>query len=80
MPAYSAGVYPYADVHEYIRRAYDAFGPERVFWGTDLTKLPCSYREAVTMFTEELPWLKGADREWVMGRGLCQWLGWPIPE
>jgi hypothetical protein len=29
------------------------------------------------MFTEELPWLKGADLEGVMGRGLSDWLGWP---
>jgi hypothetical protein len=28
------------------------------------------------MFTEELPWLKGPDLEWVMGRGLCEWIGW----
>src|SRR5439155_23962900 len=29
--------------------------------------MPCSYRQCVTMFTEELPWLKGRDPErgWV---------------
>ena len=48
-----------------------------MFWGTDWTRLPCPYRQAVTMFTEELPWLKGADLEGVMGRGLSAWLGWP---
>jgi hypothetical protein len=31
------------------------------------------------MFTEELPWLRGDDLEWVMGRGICEWLGWPLP-
>jgi hypothetical protein len=30
----------------------------------------------VTLFTEELPWLKGRDLELVMGRGVCDWLGW----
>jgi L-fuconolactonase len=30
------------------------------------------------LFTEELPWLSAADQEWVMGRGVCAWLGWPI--
>jgi hypothetical protein len=48
-----------------------------MFWGTDWTRLPCSYRQAVTMFTEELPWLEGADLEGVMGRGVSRWLGWP---
>jgi hypothetical protein len=28
------------------------------------------------MFTEELPWLQGNDRELVMGQGVCDWLGW----
>ncbi len=31
------------------------------------------------MFTEELPFLSAADKEWVMGRGLCEWLGWGLP-
>jgi len=30
------------------------------------------------MFTEEMPWLKGQDLESVMGRGVCEWLGWKI--
>jgi hypothetical protein len=28
------------------------------------------------MFTEELPWLHGADLDLVMGRGFCDWIGW----
>jgi L-fuconolactonase len=31
------------------------------------------------MFTEELPWLQGRDKELVMGRGVCEWLGWKPP-
>jgi hypothetical protein len=49
-----------------------------MFWGTDLTRLPCTYRQAITLFTEELPWLSAADQEWVMGRAVCDWLSWPI--
>ncbi|MEY4793705.1 MAG: hypothetical protein RL724_641, partial [Pseudomonadota bacterium] len=26
----------------------------------------------------ELPWLKGQDLEWVMGRAVCEWLGWNL--
>jgi len=66
-------------LHGYLRQVYDAFGPKRMFWGADLSRLPCTYRQGVTMFTEELPWLHGADLEWVMGRGLCEWLGWTLP-
>ena len=79
MPSLSAEGYPFRDLHPYIEQLVDAFGPRRTFWGTDLTRMPCTYRECVSLFTEELPWLRGADLEWVMGRGVCEWLGWPMP-
>jgi predicted TIM-barrel fold metal-dependent hydrolase len=79
LPRYSTEPYPYRGLHPYIRRVFDAFGPRRMFWGTDLTSLPCSYGQAVTFFTEELPWLSASDQEWVMGRGAGAWLGWPLP-
>ena len=78
-PSYSSEPYPYRNIHEYIRQIFDAFGPQRCFWGTDITRMPCSYRECVTMFTEELPWLKGRELELVMGRAVCDWLGWKTP-
>jgi len=78
LPCYTSESYPYRWLHPHIRRVYDAFGPKRMFWGTDLSRLPCTYRQAVTLFTEELDWLSAQDQEWIMGRGLCEWLGWPL--
>jgi len=78
LPRYSSEAYPYRRLHPYLKQVFDAFGPRRFFWGTDMTGIPCTYRQAVTLFTEELPWLQGADRELVMGRALCDWLSWPI--
>ena len=75
-PSYSSHPYPYRNIHQYIRQIYEAFGPQRCFWGTDITRMPCSYRQCVTMFTEELPWLQGRDQELVMGEAICDWLGW----
>ena len=75
-PFFTAEKYPFPFLHEHIRKAFDAFGPKRTFWGTDLSRLPCTYRQGVTLFTEELPWLKGKDLEDVMGRGVCDGLGW----
>jgi len=40
--------------------------------------MPCTYYECITLFTQHLPWLTGEDLEWVMGRGVCEWLGWPL--
>lgn len=77
LPCVATDAYPYRSVHDRIHAVFDAFGPHRLFWGTDLTQLPCSYREAVAMFTETMPWLRGPDLEDVMGRALCRWLDWP---
>ena len=78
-PSYSSEPYPYRNIHTYLQQIVDAFGPRRCFWGTDITRMPCSYRQCVTMFTEELAWLKGRDLELVMGQAICAWLGWQRP-
>jgi predicted TIM-barrel fold metal-dependent hydrolase len=75
-PHYSTEPYPFRNIHDGLHRIYDAFGPKRFFWGTDITRMPCSWRQCITFFTEELPWLKGEELNDVMGRGLCEWVGW----
>jgi predicted TIM-barrel fold metal-dependent hydrolase len=75
-PHYSTEGYPFRNIQDGLHRIFDAFGPKRFFWGTDITRMPCSYRQCVTFFTEELPWLKGRELEDVMGRGLCAWIDW----
>ena len=76
LACYTDEPYPFRGLQAHVRRVYDAFGPQRMFWGTDLSRLPCAYRQAVTLFTEEMPWLGPGDLEWIMGRGVCEWLGW----
>ncbi len=78
LPCFTEETYPFPGLHKHIRRVFDAFGPERMFWGTDWTRLPCSWREAVNLFTEELPWLTAQDKDLIMGRAICQWLDWPL--
>jgi predicted TIM-barrel fold metal-dependent hydrolase len=78
LPCYSSEPYPYKGLHPIIRQVFDAFGPQRMFWGTDISRLPCSYRQAVTMVTDELPFLSADDKEWVMGKAVCAWLDWPL--
>ena len=78
MPSLSKEPYPFRDLHPHIRALVDAYGPQRVFWGTDLTRMPCTYYECIHLFTEHLPWLKGDDLASVMGRGICEWLDWPL--
>jgi hypothetical protein len=55
-----------------------AWGPRRVFWGSDMTRLPCPYSECVRLFTEALEGPSREDLKWIMGDAICDWLGWPI--
>jgi predicted TIM-barrel fold metal-dependent hydrolase len=77
-PAYSFEPYPYRDMAPYIRRCFDAFGPRRCFWGTDMTNsfTKATYRQRVTHFTEGLDFLSEDDKDWIMGRAILARLGW----
>ena len=75
-PGYSAEPYPFPIMQGYLKQIFDAFGPQRTFWGTDITKMKCSWRQCATMFTEALPWLCAADQRLVMGEAVCAWWGW----
>lgn len=75
-PGYSSEDYPFPVLCGYVRQIYDAFGPDRMFWGTDITKMPCSWEQCITMFTEEMPWLSDSDKTLIMGEALSSWWGW----
>jgi predicted TIM-barrel fold metal-dependent hydrolase len=77
-PAYSSEPYPYRDMAPHIRRCFEAFGPRRCFWGTDMTNSfgKASYRQRVTHFTETLDFLSEDDKDWIMGRAILTRLGW----
>ena len=51
------------------------FGPNGTLIGHDAI---ANYRQMITLFTEELTWLGQDDKAWIMGRGLCEWLNWPV--
>lgn len=77
LPDYAGGdPYPYLRLHEHVDRLLEAYGPRRLFWGSDITRLPCTWRECVTVFTEHMPFLSGDDLRWVMGEAFCAWYDW----
>ena len=77
-PTHSSEPYPFRDMKPHLRRVIEAFGPQRCYWGTDLTNslAKASYRQRITHFTEELDFLSASDKEWIMGRGILTRLGW----
>lgn len=77
-PNYSGEAYPFRDMAPHIKSVVEAFGPERCFWGTDVTRdwNKCSYAERVTHFTETLDFLDADALDWIMGRAVVERLGW----
>ena len=76
LPSYVSEEYPFPSLHPVIERVFDAFGPERVFWGSDVSRMGHPYRAVVTLFTDEFPFLSADDKEWIMGKAISRWLGW----
>ena len=77
VPNFSAEPYPHRDVHAHLRRIYDAYGPRRLFWGADVTRLKGSYGDCRRLFAEALDFLSDDDRELILGRALAECLNWP---
>ncbi|EIZ77742.1 amidohydrolase 2 [Novosphingobium sp. Rr 2-17] len=70
--------YPMPSLSREVRKLYDAFGPNRLFWGTDFTRMRLSWRECLTLYTEEMDWLTDRDRSLIAGEGLLLWHGMAI--
>jgi predicted TIM-barrel fold metal-dependent hydrolase len=77
-PLMSKESYPFKDVTPHIKAVFDAFGPRRCYWGTDMTNSfeKATYRQRITHFTETLDFLSEEDKDWVMGRGILERLKW----
>lgn len=77
-PLFSKQPYPWPDVTPHIQRLFEAYGPRRCYWGTDMTNsfAKATYRQRITHFTETLPFLTEDDKDWIMGRALLQKLRW----
>jgi predicted TIM-barrel fold metal-dependent hydrolase len=66
--------YPYSDTFPWVRRVYDAFGPDRLLWGTGFpgaTRAQAgrpSLAEELRLVREEIPFFTAEDREKLLGR------------
>jgi len=62
--------YPYADSQEQVKRVYDAFGPQKLMWGTDwpLVEGYCGYGKALAMVRDEMAFLNDEDKRWMLSQ------------
>jgi predicted TIM-barrel fold metal-dependent hydrolase len=74
LPTYSEQAYPHLDLAGPVSRVIRAFSPERVFWGSDLSRLSCTYAEAVAMMHLLVP--DPDEQSLVMGAALSRWIRW----
>ena len=60
--------YPFHDTFDLAHRIYDAYGPERLMWGTDFpgVMVKCGYSNAVELVRTHLPFLDESDKEWIL--------------
>ena len=77
VPCFSAEPYPFVDIYPYLKRIYEAFGPRRMLWGADFTRLTSTYPECLRHFQEGLDFLTAEDKEWVLGKTAAHVLNWP---
>jgi len=78
LPSFSTRPYPFPGLHAPIRRIYDAFGPQRMLWGSDVTRLDWGYADNLRLFTEALEFLSETDKLWILGQSAAKHCGWPL--
>ena len=78
-PCYSTEPYPFRDLQPFIRRIFDAYGPRRMLWGSDLSRLPCTYAQCLDHVRSSLDFLSAEDKSWILGKSLAEVLNWPMP-
>jgi predicted TIM-barrel fold metal-dependent hydrolase len=69
IPHMSDATFPYRDMHDHVRWFLDAFGRERVIWGSDYPNVSdvASYAESYN-WLREVEGISAGDREWLTGR------------
>jgi L-fuconolactonase len=78
---FAATPYPFPDAVALLQRALDAFGPERIMWGSDFTVTAefASWAEEL-FYVRDAPALSSSDKEWVLGRTARHVLRWSAKE
>jgi len=55
------------DTYDLIERIYDAYGPQRLLWGTDFpgVMVKCGYANAVELVRTHIPFFTEDDKDWI---------------
>ena len=77
----ASGVYPFEDAWPYVKRVHEAFGPDRLLWGTGYPggaraeyERPALDRE-IELIRSVIPFFTDEDREKILGRNAARLWG-----
>jgi len=76
----SRETYPWADTHEMVKQVYQAFGAQRIMWGTDWPVClgRATYAQTLSVVKDEMGFFSPEDKEWVLGKTALKL--WPFPD
>jgi predicted TIM-barrel fold metal-dependent hydrolase len=62
--------YPWLDAQQYVKRLYDAFGPQRLMWATDwpIVEGVSTYARALSVVRDEMKFLNADDKSWMLSK------------
>jgi len=72
--------YPWLDAQEYVKRLYEAFGPQRLMWATDwpIVENVSTYERALSVVRDDMKLLSAGDKSWILSKTIER--VWPFPE
>jgi len=73
---YALDPFPFKSLEGPLQRTFEAFGADRVVWGSDLSRLHHPYAQCVEHFRKHLPFLGEADVAKVLGGNMLDLLDW----
>lgn len=76
----STAPYPFPDLEPKLRRAVDAFGPQRVMWASDYTESRRANWGEALFSIRHSPSLSEDEKAWILGRTARKVLNWPTTE
>jgi L-fuconolactonase len=73
--------HPWDEAVELFRKLFEAFGPQRLCWGSDFpaSNRHCTYRQSLEVVRSHCPFLRDDDRRMILGGTLRQILHGPTP-
>lgn len=67
--ALGAKASPYDDLIPMIRRVFDAYGPERLMWGSDCpyqVQQGHNYQDSIALIRDRIDFLSASDKDWLL--------------